>query len=299
MSMRVDGLPSQYNGYKVNVNRVKQEIEKQKNSNIRLCDQAEISAEGKKALESRMSALAGERHMEDIRHLSSVSSCGYISDFEKALSDLGKGNVSGDYVTGAYEEDIAYIASKFEDEAGEKTDSFDRHVNKAVAAYNMMRERIEAKYADSQRETEYYVADHGEMEELTKEKELEMLNKAYANHSTFLATSTEIWADLQDFTPTVVYHKGSKQSDEELSVNEVRKEEVTEHSEKGQIKDMVSKAFMFAISDENRRMLSQHEGSLNHFKLNLGISVFGISMQIRDRDGAVILLKRQKERAVW
>ena len=273
MSMRVDGLPSQYNGYKVNVNRVKQEIEKQKNSNISLCDQAEISAEGKKALESRMSALAGERHMEDIRHLSSVSSCGYISDFEKALSDLGKGNVSGDYVTGAYEEDIAYIASKFEEEDGEKTDSFDRHVNKAVAAYNMMRERIEAKYADSQREMEYYVADHGEMEKMTKEKELEMLDKAYANHSTFLATSTEIWADLQDFTPTVVYHKGSKQSDEELSVNEVRKEEVTEHSEKGQIKDMVSKAFMSAISDENRMLLSQHEGSLNHFKLNLGIFV--------------------------
>ena len=273
MSIRIDGLHSQYSGYKVNVDRVKQEIEKTKNSNIRLCDQAEISAEGKKALESRMSALAGERHMEDIRHLSSVSSCGYISDFEKALSDLGKGNVSGEYITGAYEDDIEYIATKFEEEDGEKTDSFDRHINKAVATYNMMRDRIEAKYADFQRETEYYVADHGEMEELTKEKELEMLNKAYANHSTFLATSTEIWADLQDFTPTVVYHKGSKQSDEELSVNEVRKEEVTEHSEKGQIKDMVSKAFMSAISDENRMLLSQHEGSLNHFKLNLGIFV--------------------------
>ena len=273
MSMRVDGLPSQYNGYKVNVNRVKQEIEKQKNSNIRLCDQAEISAEGKKALESRMSALAGERHMEDIRHLSSVSSCGYISDFEKALSDLGKGNVSSEYITGTYEDDIAYIATKFEEEDGEKTDSFDRHINKAVAAYNMMRDRIEAKYADSQRETEYYVADYGEMEELTKEKELEMLDKAYANHSTFLTTSTQVWADLQDFTPTVVYHKGSQQSDEESSVSESRKEEVTEYSEKGQIKDMVSKAFMSAISDENRMLLSQHEGSLNHFKLNLGIFV--------------------------
>lgn len=70
-----------------------------------------------------------------------------------------------------------------------------------------MRERIEAKYADSQRETEYYVADHGEMEELTKEKELEMLDKAYANHSTFLATSTEIWADLPDFNDKYVYAK--------------------------------------------------------------------------------------------
>ena len=272
MSMRIDGLPSQYSRYKINVDRVKQEIEKQKNSSIRLCDQAEISAEGKKALKSRMSAFAGERHMKDIRHLSSVSSYGYINDFEKALSDLGKGNVSGEYITGAYEDDIAYIATKFEEEDGEKADSFDRHINKAVATYNMMRERIEAKYADSQRETEYYVADHGEMEELTKEKELEMLDKAYANYSSFLATSTQVWADLQDFTPTVVYHKGSQQSDEEAFVSESRKEEVTEHSEKGQIKDMVSKAFMFAISDENRRMLSQHEGSLNHFKLNLGIS---------------------------
>lgn len=271
--MRVDGLPSQYNGYKVNVGRVKQELEKQKNSNISLCDQAEISTEGKKALESRLSALAGERHMENILHLSSVSSYGYINDFEKALSDLGKGNVSGEYLTGVYEEDIAQIASKFEEEDGEKTDSFDRHINKAVAAYNMMRDRIEAKYANSQRETEYYVADNGEMEELTKEIELEMLDKAYANHSTFIATSTEIWADLQDFTPTVVYHKGSKPSDEKLSVKESRKEEVAEHSKKGQIKDMVSKAFMSAVSNENRMSLSQHEGSLNHFKLNLGISV--------------------------
>ena len=272
MSMRVDGLPLQYNGYKVNVDRVKQEIEKQKNSSICLCDQVEISSEGKKALESRMSALAGERHMGDIRHLSSVSSYGYINDFEKALSDLGKGNVSGEYITGAYEEDIAYIASKFEEEDGEKTDSFDRQINKAVAAYNMMRDRIEAKYFNSQREAEYYVADHGEIEELTKEKELEMLDKAYANHSTFIAISTQVWADLQDFKPTVVYHKGSMQSDEEQTINESRKENTAEYSEKGQTKDMVSKAFMSAINDENRRTISQHEGSLNHFKLNLGIS---------------------------
>ena len=272
MSMRVDGLPSQYNGYKVNVDRVKQEIEKQKNSSICLCDQAEISAEGKKALESSMSSLAGKRHMNDIRYLSAISSYGYINDFEKALSDLGKGNVSGEYLTGVYEEDIEQIASKFEKEDGKKTDSFDRHINKAVSAYNMMRERIEAKYADSQRETEYSVSDHGEMEELTKERELEMLDKAYEKHSLFMATSTEIWLDLQDFTPTVVYHKDSKQSDGEQFVNESRQEEVTEHSEKGQIKDMVSKAFMSAISNENRMSLSKHEGSLNHFKLNLDIS---------------------------
>ena len=143
--------------------KVKQEIEKQKNSNISLFDQAEISAEGKKALESRMSALAGKRHMDGIRHLSPVSSYGYINDFEKVLSDFGKGNVSGEYLTGVYEENIEQIASKFEEEDGEKTDSFDRHINKTVTAYNMMRERIEAKYVNSQREKEYYVADNGEI----------------------------------------------------------------------------------------------------------------------------------------
>ena len=136
----------------------------------------------------------------------------------------------------------------------------------------MMRDKIEAKYADSQRKVEYYVADSGEIEELTREKELEMLEEAYANHSTFMATSTEIWADLQDFTPSIVYHKVNKQSDEELSVNESGKEGVIERSEKGQIKDMVSKAFLSAISDENRISLSQYESSLNHYKLKLGIS---------------------------
>ena len=64
----------------------------------------------------------------------------------------------------------------------------------------------------------------------------------------------------------------NKQSDEELSVNESGKEEVIERSEKGQIKDMVSKAFLSAISDENRISLSQYESSLNHYKLKLGIS---------------------------
>ena len=39
--MRVDGLPSQYNGYKFNVGRIKQKTEKQKNSDTSLCDQVE------------------------------------------------------------------------------------------------------------------------------------------------------------------------------------------------------------------------------------------------------------------
>ena len=271
MNMRVNGLPSQYIGYKVDVNKIRNNIEKQ-NEAESFGDRAVISEEGKRALEASMAEVEKQRNIDRIRHLSSVSSYGYKSDFEKALSDLGQDSISDEYLTGNYEKEISNIASKFEKEEGEKTDSFDRHVNKAVSVFNMMRDKIEAKYADSQRKVEYYVADSGEIEELTREKELEMLEEAYANHSTFMATSTEIWVGLQDFTPSIVYHKVNKQSDEELSVNESGKEEVIERSEKGQIKDMVSKAFLSAISDENRISLSQYESSLNHYKLKLGIS---------------------------
>ncbi len=271
MNMRVNGLPSQYTGYKVDVNRIRNNIEKQ-NENDSFCDRAIISEEGKKALEDRMAEVEKQRNIDGVRHLSSVSSYGYKSDFEKALSDLGQGSISDEYLTGDYKKEISDIASKFEKEEDEKTDSFDSHVNKAVSVYHMMRDKIEAKYVDSQRKVEYYVADNGEIEELTKEKELEMLDEAYANHSTFMATSTEIWAALQDFTPMVTYHKGDTQVDGEQSANTSQKKASTEDGEKGKITDIVSQAFMSAISEANESALVEHHGSLNHFKLDLGIS---------------------------
>jgi len=251
MGVRVDGLPSRYNEYKVNVDKIKKEIEKKKGGGS-LCDEAVISAEGKKALENRMSALAEHRGVDGIRHLSSVSSYGYISDFEKALSDLGKGNVDSEYMTGNYEKEVANIVTKFESEEGEKTDSFERHVNKMVSVYNLIRDRIEKKYSDFDKEVEYYVADNGEIEELTKEKELEMLDKAYANHSEFMATSTEIWQTLN--------------------------EDVLKDEEKGNTKAMASQAFMSAVREENRALLVQQKGSLNHFKLELDISTSARNM---------------------
>lgn len=263
MSLRVDGLSSQYNGYKIDVDRIKQGIEKQKESGSSY-DGAVISEEGKRALENKMSVFSQQRSMDRVRQLAAINSYGYMSDYEKALSDLGKGNISGEYMTGSYEKEVADIATKFETEEGKKTDSFDRHVNKMVSVYNLMREKIEEKYSNSEKETEYYVADNGEIEELTKEKEIAMLDKAYANHSTFMASSTEIWADLQDYTPTVVYHKeGNEQAIDA---------DVAEHLEKGKIKDMVSQAFMSAVNDENRVLVAKQKGSLNHFKLNLDIS---------------------------
>ena len=257
------GLHSQYNDCKVDFDRIKQGIETQKESGSSY-DVAVISEEGKRALENKMSVFSQQRSMDVVGHLSSISSYGYMNDFEKALSDLGKENVSGEYMTGNYEKEVANIATKYETEEEKKTDSFDCHVNKTVSVYNLIREKIEEKYSNSEKETEYYVSDNGEIEELTKEIEIEMLDKAYANHSTFMAASTEIWAGLQDYTPRVIYHKGGNE--------QVINDDVAEHSEKGKIKDMVLQAFMSAVSDENRVTLAQQEGSLRHFRLNLGVS---------------------------
>ena len=38
------------------------------------------------------------------------------------------------------------------------------------------------------------------------------------------------------------------------------------------VRRKISQAFLSATSDENRELLAQQEDSLNHFKLNLGIS---------------------------
>lgn len=67
------------------------------------------------------------------------------------------------------QEKVDALKSKFEFQDEVKTDSFDCHVNKMVSAYNLMKDAIEDKYANPNRELEYYVADDGSMKELTKD----------------------------------------------------------------------------------------------------------------------------------
>lgn len=147
---------------------------------------------------------------ESFQHISSVSSMEYQNRFEKEVTD---------------------VFAK-EDTEGVKLDSFEHHVNRMAAAYNKIKNSIEEKYAAEDYEPEYYVTESGKMEELTKEKELDMLNQAYENHSNFMATSTEIWSELQEFTPSVIYHKGSGQVEQEQSIDE-SKENVAKSEEKG------------------------------------------------------------------
>lgn len=70
---------------------------------------------------------------------------------------------------------------------------------------------------------------------MTKEKELEMLDNAYETHSRFMATSTQIWSELQDFKVQINYHSSNSETEKSETKN-------------------------------------QNAGSLNHFRLNLGVS---------------------------
>ena len=210
---------------KVNADGIRQKLQQGKNGNpVQKNDTVDISKAGRDALSNKMSSLFGTGKRTEIKSLSPVSSQSMINDFESAVS-LEKGD-------------------------GTKSDTFDRHVNQMVSAYQQMRDQIEEKYADADKEQQYYVADDGSIQELTKEKELEMLDRAYAKHSEFMAGSTEIWSNLQDFEPQIAYQ----------SKNNIKKDD---------IKNQAYQAFMSAVNDENLKLLSQEKEG---FKLNLGIS---------------------------
>lgn len=252
--------------YRVDADRMKQRLQ-QADKGIaedqRQGDSVDISGEGRRALMEEMSAVRRMKQTGDIGKLSPVTegSYGIMSDFEKVMSELGGGSVSDDLVTKDYSQaGVDALKARFEKEEGTKTDSFDRYANKMTAAYQLMKDRIEEKYAASNRQKEYYTAVDGSMQELTKEKELEMLDNAYETHSRFMAANTQIWSELQDFKVQIDYHSGSAET-----------ETVTEKKQSADIKGQAYSAFMSAINEENCGLLMQKTGSLNHFQLNLGI----------------------------
>ena len=232
-------LPHQYEKYAVDMDRVKQKIKQADKDNATVAgnDAVDISKAGRNALENKISALSRAGQNKAAGKLSPVSSFNVMSDFERAVSA--------------------------EKEEGVKSNTFDYHVNQMVSAYKRMRNGIEEKYADTDREQQYYVADDGSIQELTKEKELEILDKAYEKHSKFMAASTEIWSNLQDFKPQITYH--SKSADITQSVS-------TDNTRKRGIKEQAYQAFMSAVNNENIRLLSQSKEGLSNIKLDFDIS---------------------------
>lgn len=251
--------------YRVDADRIKQHLQQADNNSVsdkRQSDSVEISEEGRNALKEKVSAIESLRQTGDIAKLSPMGSYGIMNDFEKIMSELENGSVSDDFVTKDYSQaSVDALKSRIENEKGTKTDSFDSYANKMVAAYQLMQDRIEEKYAASDKQKEYYVAADGSMQEMTKEKELEMLDNAYETHSRFMATSTQIWSELQDFKVQITYHFSNSNTQTSTTKNQDTN-----------VKDQAYNAFMSAISEENRGLLKQKTGNLNHFRLNLGIS---------------------------
>ena len=247
--------------YHVDVGRIRERIQ-QADKGIaagkRQGDSVDISGEGRRVLREKMSAAKRMEPSGDIGKLSPINSGAYgmMNDFEKVMSELGGGSVSDEFVTKDYsQEDVDALKARFEEKEGVKTDTFDSYVNKMASAYQLLKDRIEEKYAASGAGKEYYTAEDGSTQELTKEKELEMLDKAYETHSRFMATNTQIWSELQGFKAQTVYHSGG--SEKEAAV----------------VKEQAYRAFMDAVSEKNGGRLKQEKGSLNQFQLDLGISL--------------------------
>lgn len=246
--------------YHVDAGRIRERIQ-QADKGIaagkRQGDSVDISGEGRKALREKMSAAKRMEPSGDIGRLSPINSGAYgmMNDFEKVMSELGGGSVSDEFVTKDYsQEDVDALKARFEGKDGAKADTFDSYVNKMASAYQLLKDRIEEKYAASGSGKEYYTAEDGSTQELTKEKELEMLDKAYETHSRFMAVNTQIWSELQGFKAQTVYHSGGSEKQSES------------------VKEQAYHAFMDAVSEKNSGLLKQEKGSLNQFRLNLGIS---------------------------
>lgn len=248
--------------YRVDADRIKQrsqQADKGIATDRQQGDSVDISGEGRRALMEEMSAVKKMKQAGYIGKLSPVTEggSGIFNDFEKVMSELGDGSVSADLVTKDYSQtEVDALKARFEKEEGAKTDSFDRYANKMAAAYQLMKGRIEEKYAAADRQKEYYTAADGSMQELTKEKEMEMLDNAYETHSRFMAANTQIWSELQDFKVQIDYHSSGAKTAEKQDAG---------------IRKQAYSALMSAISGENSGLLKQKTGSLNHFRLDLGI----------------------------
>lgn len=130
----------QHENYVVDMDRIRQESKRADRSNdiVIRNDTVDISRAGRNALENKMSVLSRAGQNKAAGKLSPVSSFSVISDFERAVSA--------------------------EKEEGIKSNTFDYHVNQMVSAYKRMRNGIEEKYADTDREQQYYVADDGSIQ---------------------------------------------------------------------------------------------------------------------------------------
>lgn len=125
--------------YYVDADRIKQrlcqEADRSGMEDRQKSDSLVISEEGRNALLEKMAAFKRERLPENMGGLPSLSARAYgiMNDFEEIIAQ----------------------------QEGERTDTFDSHVNKMAYAYQMMKDRIEEKYRAVDGRKEYYAAEDG------------------------------------------------------------------------------------------------------------------------------------------
>lgn len=197
--------------------------------------------------------------LEKIRKLSPINSYTYMRDFQETLSS-------------------PEIKALFKDDNGVKNNSFDKYASKMALTYDRMLSKIEEKYSVPDRETEYFLTEGGGIEELTKEKEIDMLNQSYERHSTFIASSMAIWKGLQDFNVNISYTYRSEEirysSEKNSYYGNDNKKILLSNSAKSNnyITKWAYSAFMSAIGNENLNLIHNIHDNADNIKLDLGLT---------------------------
>lgn len=235
-------------------------------------DTVQISDEAAKEYSKSKVSIANSIHDTTLKTISGVCTMGFYNDFNRALSVLSDKSVDPDAIcTSNYsEKKISELSEHFPSEEGTRTDTFSQYANKMAAVYKVMSDSIDEKYADSNNDTKYYFADDGTIQELTRDKEHEMLDRVYRDQCEFMAASTELWNTMDPSKYYTIYDKSQKKSNTEEDTTQTQS--IIVDSNKGEIKNAAYQAFMSAAGLDNMTTLFGTEGTWNHVKLDYGIS---------------------------
>lgn len=156
-------LIAKYNETRIDVDEVKQRISEHNPETAKKNDEVCISEEGKLALEEKMA----ETRDAVLPHIQ-----GKISNIRRQ-----------------------YYVDKFGEKliATEKSKDMDAYFQKMKTMHEEMQDEIERKYENSKQEDVYFISQNGVIEELTKDKEMELLNFAYDSHKSLVLNSMKIW----------------------------------------------------------------------------------------------------------
>lgn len=163
MNINVNSPILKYDQTKIDVESIKEKIKESKSATTQKTDKLYISDEGRKILEEKMTSFQNENipHIEG--RLTNISTQHYVDVFGQKMIASGK------------------------------SEDMDAHFKEMKNVYDEMTKDIEEKYNEPMNDEVYFLSQHGGIELLTKEKELEMLNFAYESHKSLVENSRKIW----------------------------------------------------------------------------------------------------------